>query len=208
MVTMKNRLKLDETNNISAIIHLCLSSLAVPGSVLLVPTETVYGLVCPWDDETAKKRIFKLKGRQENKPLQMLLADIFTLKDKGITICEAAEKIAEKFCPGPITIVTTNLQSQHKIGFRVPNHSFMLRLIRSLGKPLAATSANYSGMPPALSVDNALGTLTGQPNLIVDGGPISRSSQASTVVEIAEDSFNVLREGPISVEAIEKTINY
>ncbi|MCP3967657.1 MAG: threonylcarbamoyl-AMP synthase [Lentisphaerae bacterium] len=178
----------------------CMNALESPGDVLLVPTETVYGLVCRWDDSRAIDRIYELKGREQNKPLALFVDSTDTLKKHGIELNENAEKIAGKFCPGPITVVVP--QGEETVGFRIPDHPFILSLLKQTGYPLASTSANRSGDPNALSPGEALDMLEGNPNIIITEGFIPKDQLASTVVLAKPDGIQILREGPISEEDI------
>lgn len=180
--------------------------LAGTSDFILVPTETVYGLACVWDDDAAKKRICQAKIRPEYKPFQMLVNSTEMAKEYGCILDEKAEKIAKAFCPGPITLIVPSASGAKKTGFRIPEHKFVLALILELKEALAATSANISGEPPSLNVRNALSSLKIEPALAIDGGQFPKSSVASTVVEIENSKVKILREGPISLSAIMKAI--
>lgn len=180
----------------------CLGALSVKGSVLLVPTETVYGLVCRASDKEAAKKIYELKKRSENKPLALFVHDTEMLKKTDALLLPAAEKLASRLCPGPLTIIVPDKSGNSKTGFRIPDHGFILELLRKLGEPLASTSANLSGKPPALTVAEALADFNGEPELAVDNGPLPENAIASTVVDFSADGFRILREGPVS----EKTV--
>ena len=185
-----------------ALIRECLVTLSVKGSVLLVPTETVYGLVCRASDKEAAKKIYELKKRSENKPLALFVHDTEMLKKTDALLLPAAEKLASRLCPGPLTIIVPDKSGNSKTGFRIPDHGFILELLRKLGEPLASTSANLSGKPPALTVAEALADFDGEPELAVDNGPLPENAIASTVVDFCADGFRILREGPVS----EKTV--
>lgn len=177
-----------------------------PGSVLLVPTETVYGLVCSWNDPAARTRIYELKHRAENKPFAAFIPEPGALPE-DVILPDAAWKIAEKFCPGPITLVVPD-RSGGTFGFRIPDHPFIARLLKAFGGPLASTSANLSGREPARNISEALQSIDGEPDLALDGGALPPDSPASTVVQIfADSSWKILREGPISAEQIERIVN-
>ncbi len=183
----------------------CAKALSRPGSVALVPTETVYGLVCGWDDAAARDRIYQLKHRADGKPLAAFMPDVATAFKHLGGMPGNAMKAAEAFCPGPITIVVPDGKGS-TFGFRIPDHPFVLALLRSFGGALASTSANLSGKPATLSVPDALGSLDGEPEMAIDGGAIDESSKASTVVQFTEDSWSILRPGPISREQLEAVI--
>ena len=171
--------------------------LNIPGSVLLVPTETVYGLVCSWHDQAARARIYELKHRSENKPFAAFIPDLDSLPEEAV-LPESARKLARKFCPGPITLVVPE-RGGSTFGFRIPDHPFIRELLKAHGEALASTSANLSGKAPARNVDQGLRSIDGEVDLAADGGALAPDSPASTVVRIFEDSsWKILRPGPVS----------
>ena len=189
-----------------AALDFCLEALERPGCVLLVPTETVYGLVCSWHDAAARARIYQLKHRSENKPFAAFLPSVEAVFSCIPLLPDAARIFAETFCPGPITLVVPD-GTGSTFGFRIPDHPFVLRLLKTYGAPLASTSANRSGMPAALSIDEALETIDGEPDVAVDGGELTPGSQASTVVQVNHDSsWKILREGPVTVKMLENAL--
>lgn len=190
----KYDLRTDETDEI---IDCCIEVLKRPGAILLLPTETVYGLLCRWDDKVAIERIYELKGREKAKPLALFADSVETLKKFDLYLNKNAEKLAEKLCPGALTIVVPTPAGE-TLGFRIPDHPFVLDLLRKIGYPLASTSANRSGEANALDVDAALAMLDGEPDVVIDGGAIPSDRQASTVVIALDNELKILRQGPIS----------
>lgn len=186
-----------QTNEIVEIIDCCIEALKRPGAVLLLPTETVYGLVCRWDDKEAVERIYELKGREKAKPLALFADSVETLKKFDLYLNRNAEKLASELCPGALTIVVPT-PAGDTLGFRIPDHPFVLELLRKIGYPLASTSANRSGEANALDVDAALAMLDGEPDVVIDSGAIPSDRQASTVVMALDDELKILRQGPIS----------
>ena len=184
------------------ILQKALQALSTPGGVVLVPTETVYGLVCDWQDEVARDRIYKLKGRSENKPLAMFADSAETAEKFGVKLNIQARILLEKFAPGPITVIAPAIGKYPTVGVRIPDHPFVLELLKAHGRPLASTSANASGMPNVLKVADALAQLNGTVDLAVDGGTLPEDAAASTVVSVCSGSMQILREGPISADAI------
>lgn len=175
-------------------------------AVLLLPTETVYGLVCRFDSASGKEQIYTLKKRPKNKQLATFVPDLQTVRKLVWNIPVTAEIFAEKFCPGPLTLVIPD-QENSTFGFRIPDHPFLLTLLQKFDQPLSSTSANLSGTPAALSVQQALNTLAGLPDLIIDGGEIASDSQASTVVQVfADNSWKILREGIITEQDLQKAL--
>lgn len=175
-----------------------------PGGVVLAPTETVYGLICARADAEAVERIYELKRRPASKQLANFVPDLAAVENAvSAPVPENAKKFVRAFCPGPITLVIPDGKGG-TYGFRIPDHPFILGLLRACGKILASTSANLSGEPPAHDVGQALSSLDGEPDLAVDGGPIDEASRPSTVVMVnADGSWKILRPGPVSAEQLE-----
>lgn len=202
----KNWPPMEKVDVENQIFEICLKQLKQRGSVLLLPTETVYGLMCVWQDKTALGRILKMKSREPEKPFQLLSPDIESVADFGVEITPGILKIAEKFCPGPVTIIG-NMKNVKKnrgeiVGFRIPAYPFILDLMKESGKLLAATSANIAGEPPATTVAEALSSLDGQPDLAVDAGRIK--GKASTVIDMTGKGAKILRQGPVTEKDLVK----
>lgn len=185
-----------------ALIDKAVALLQIPGSVLLVPTETVYGLVCSWQDDLARERIYKLKARDEKKPLAMFAASAEMAEKSGVRLNDDAQKLLATFAPGPITVIAPGSEKYPTIGVRIPNHPFVLELLQKSGMTLASTSANASGMPNVLNVEDALEQLDGKVDLVIDGGTLPEDAEASTVVTVCEKPCRILRQGPITETAI------
>ena len=169
--------------------------------VLLVPTETVYGLVCDAAHEGARAKIYDMKRRPASKLLTLFFASVQAASDALPEMPETAKRFAAAFCPGPVTLIVPD--GDAFTGFRIPDHPALLRLLSAYGRPLASTSANLSGQPPAHSADEALASLALPPNGVMDGGPISPDSVASTVVRIDRDGvWSILRPGPVTEEML------
>jgi L-threonylcarbamoyladenylate synthase len=184
----------------------CIDALLQPGGVIIIPTETVYGLACRWIDAAARERICGMKGREAEKPMQMLAPDLDAAFAAGVLDDPAVRRLAERFCPGPLTIVQRDVAGG-TIGFRIPDHFFVLALLRELREPLAATSANRSGEPPATALAEALAHLAMPPDVAVDGGIVAASALASTVVDLSVVPWRILREGPIRADQLRAVLD-
>lgn len=157
------------------------------GGVVVIPTDTVYGLAARLDRPKAIDKIFKLKGRPRSKPLPILVPDIKTAKTLGEFDKDALE-MAMKSWPGAVTIVVRTTEDVPDIGgdgttigLRMPDHPFTLDLLRECG-PLAATSANPSGNPTGAVLQEVLLDLGNGPAVYVDGGTLD--SPASRVISM------------------------
>lgn len=168
------------------------------GAVALVPTETVYGLVAKVSDPEAYKRIFELKQRSSAKVLGWFVYDWRTLPQWGVCLEGLPEKLAEKYCPGPITIIAP-CKDGSTLGFRSPDHPFLRDLLKLTG-PLYQTSANLSGHPDPKDVESALAELSGAPDAAVDGGRLPDDASGSTVVDASGTALKILRQGKLEIE--------
>ena len=126
--------------------------LHTPGAVLLVPTETVYGLICKADDPAAIDRIYRMKHRDSAKLLGCFAA---TTSQLSLKPNAQVQMLVDKYCPGAVTIIAAR-EDGSTVGFRIPDHPFLQELLDRTGCVLAQTSANRSGRPNALTVDEAL----------------------------------------------------
>ena len=177
------------------------------GGLIALPTDTVYGLaVDPWNGEAVSK-LFKVKSRSELKSIPVLLRGEAAINEVAVEVPERVRTIAEKFWPGPLTIVVrrkselpSEISATDTIGVRAPDHKFANTLLRMYG-PIAATSANLSGQTAASSAEQVVSSLSGMIDLIVDGGE-SAGGVSSTVVDFTANAPELLREGPISLDSV------
>lgn len=179
------------------------------GGVVAFPTDTVYGLAVMPSNETTVERLYIVKGRNNAKAIAILIGDIADLKMIAKDINQLAEKLAQKFWPGPLTLVLPsqehlprNLSQTPTIGVRMPDHPVALALLRQTG-PLAVTSANLSGQGNANTAQEVLEQLEDRIHLIIDGGA-TPGGVPSTVVDCSSSSPVVLREGPITFEQLQE----
>jgi L-threonylcarbamoyladenylate synthase len=176
------------------------------GSVVAFPTDTVYGVGVSAERPDRLAALFELKSRPLDRRIPILVADLDQATRRGWDESEPIRRLAERFWPGPLTLVIprhAEAQPDSEAGatqaFRVPDHDVALELIRAAG-PLFATSANVSDEPDTLGADEVLiAFATRQDELaaVVDGGPVP-GGVASTVVDLSVAPARVLREGPIS----------
>ncbi len=183
------------------------------GRLVAVPTETVYGLAANALDASAVSRIFQAKGRPLTSPLIVHVATVGQARDLAAVWPMEAEKLAQAFWPGPLTIivpkkpcvpdlVTAGLPS---VGLRIPSHPLTLELLRLCELPLAAPSANlFTGISPT-TAEHVRQGLGGAVDLVLDGGPCDVGIE-STVVSLAGTGPRILRPGQISRDRIEAVI--
>jgi len=177
------------------------------GGLVVYPTETVYGLGCEPLNLQAVKRILEVKG-DRNKPLPVLAASIVDA-EKVAFFSPNGKKLAAKFWPGALTmvfpkkpalqdVVTFGLDS---VGVRIPDNDVALQLLSLCGGLLVGSSANRTGEEPPRSVQEMSDELKGIVDVVLDGGPTVQG-MPSTVVDLSLEKPRILREGPISLEAI------
>lgn len=165
------------------------------GGVIVAPTETVYGVMTLWDNAQGCERIYELKQRDESKPLQMLAYDFDMILAAGVEETPKLRAIAESFWPGPLTVVCRT-KDGGSVGARIPAESFARALLKELGSPVAASSANRSGQPTPATATEAAESLVGTPELVVEG-PVPLTGQASTVLSLLDYDPEILRQGTI-----------
>jgi L-threonylcarbamoyladenylate synthase len=180
------------------------------GGIVAYPTDTVYGLGAAANNEDAVKRIYRVKKRSANMAFPLLLANISQIGDVAVNVPPLAWFLAAKFLPGALTIVLyrSNRVSDavtggsDKVGVRVPAHPVPIALIKGAGAPLIGTSANLSGQPSALSVEEVEKQISQGIDLIIDGGRAPGGVE-STVIDVTLKSPLILRLGAISKEQLE-----
>ena len=170
------------------------------GGVVMLPTDTVYGLAAHPGHPGAVERIYALKGRAEEKPLALLASREEALATLGGVLSPAARRLAQRFWPGALTIVADCAGRAE--GVRIPDHALARAVIEACGGLLRVTSANLSGAPPALTAADALRDVGAGADLVIDGGAAGGGT-ASTVVRDAPGGLSILRAGAIPAAAIE-----
>lgn len=183
------------------------------GGLVAFPTETVYGLGGNGLRADAAKKIYEAKGRPSDNPLIIHIADIESLSRLTDSIPEKARILAEKFWPGPLTMIFPK-SSQVPYGttggldtvaVRMPSHPAALALIRESGVLIAAPSANTSGRPSPTKASHVKEDLDGKIDLILDGGTVGIGIE-STIVDMTQEPPMILRPGYITKEMLEETI--
>ena len=173
------------------------------GGVVVLPTDTVYGLAAHPAHPAAVARIFAIKGRAEEKPVALLASRAEALAVLGGTLSPAGRLLAQRFWPGALTLVVDCAGTAE--GVRIPDHALAREVIDACGGLLRVTSANRSGQPPALTAEAALRDVGAEADLVIDGGPVPGGT-ASTVVRDAPDGWRILREGAIPAEALQQAL--
>lgn len=183
------------------------------GGLVALPTETVYGLGADGLNPEAVRRIFEVKGRPQDNPLILHVADASALAQWCRDIPEEAYRLAERFWPGPLTMVlyrqkTVPLQvtaGLETVAMRCPDHPLTREVIRLAGVPIAAPSANRSGKPSTTTAEHCIHDLNGRIEAILDGGPC-RVGVESTIVDLTVDPPQILRPGGITLRQLQEVL--
>lgn len=179
------------------------------GGLVIYPTETVYGLGAAIYSEKAVQRVFEIKGRDEDKPISVMIAAPQELAELCPAIPSQAEALIEAFWPGPLTLVLPagermpdHLKGRkNAVGVRCPDHDVCNALVKLAGQPLTSTSANFSGEPAPVSVADIPRRLREGVDFVLDSGTC-RERVPSTVVDVTSGTPQLLREGAIPFTTI------
>jgi L-threonylcarbamoyladenylate synthase len=192
-------------------LHLALETLQ-GGGLVAFPTDTVYGLGALVQIPESIQALYTVKGREAAKAIPLLLSSPEEMRRVTLTVSPMARCLAEKFWPGPLTLVLpkhpslpAELSSQATIGVRMPDHPVALALLRVTG-PLAVTSANRSGEASAVTAQEVVEQLGGRIGLVLDGGQ-TPGGVSSTVVDCSGETPIILRQGPISLEELQQALS-
>ncbi|MFA7346695.1 MAG: L-threonylcarbamoyladenylate synthase [Desulfurivibrionaceae bacterium] len=191
--------------------HAC--SVLRAGGVVAFPTETYYGLAVDPFNQEAIARLFALKGRSADKPVLLIIDNPSQLANLVAEIPPPFALLMEKFWPGPLTLVFPGARSlpgmltghRGTIGVRVSSHPVARQLVRAFGRPITATSANFSGHPAAVTPCGVRDQLGPGLDVVIDGGE-TPGGQGSTLLGYHEGKVCLLRAGVIPFAEIEAVL--
>ena len=172
--------------------------------VILIPTDTVYGLMCDATNVKAVDKIYQMKNRDYSKPMLILVSSKDMLKKYCKDINAVEEELIDKYFPGELTIILKknelipNLVTAGKdtVGVRIPDNKVLLDIMNKLGKPLVSTSANISNSVNITSINILDDRIKNEVEYIYDGGYIN--NLPSTIVKVEDNKVVILREGKLS----------
>lgn len=178
------------------------------GHLIAFPTDTLYGVGADTFNPRAIKKLFAAKGRPLEKGIPVLLSDVEYLGEIVGQTSDLTMKLAQKFWPGPLTLILPKRDSiseiispDENIAVRVPDNDVARKFIRAAGGAVATSSANRSGEPPALDAQEALAALGDSIAAVLDGGKVSLGI-ASTIVDCTDFPPRILRQGPLTAEEL------
>ncbi len=170
------------------------------GGLVIIPTETVYGVAVDANNKKALDRVYEIKKRPKDKPFALLVADIQQVQELANNIPVVAYKLMRKFWPGALTILLKS-KDQGKVGIRMPDNRIALEIIRQAKVTLACPSANISDQPAPVDFKEAVKDLEGLVDLAIDGGS-AKLGKESTIVDLTVEPLQIVRSGAIKDELI------
>jgi L-threonylcarbamoyladenylate synthase len=209
-IKTKGRVIYNCSNN--ADIYKC-ASIVSSGGIVVYPTDTIYGIGCNPYNDSSVQRIYKIKGRNEKKPLPILASSIEDV-EKIVSLGKIGRILASRYWPGALTIVSplidkhisTKLTTgKNSIGVRIPNNKCTLLLLKHC-KYISGTSANKSGENPLKSASEVISSALDDFDALLDGGTVEKGIE-STIVDISDSTIpKVIREGAIKAEEVYKVL--
>ena len=179
------------------------------GGVIAYVTDTVWGLGCLPNNESAVKKIYEIKKREAQKPLILMSNDIYPLLDYVKPISKIGQILIKKYFPGALTIVTDKSEntpdyitsSMPTVGIRVPDNEVFREICEIIpGHVLATTSANLSHQPSAKTYEQALENMSGLADLIIEDYGYAAKGLESTVVGVMNNELRIFRQGAIHLD--------
>jgi tRNA threonylcarbamoyl adenosine modification protein (Sua5/YciO/YrdC/YwlC family) len=182
------------------------------GSLVVMPTDTVYGIGADAFDSEAVSALLSAKGRGRDMPVPVLVGSWHTIEGLVYSVPHTARELIRAFWPGALSLVVRQAPSlqwdlgdaQGTVMVRMPLHPVAIEVLREVG-PMAVSSANISGRPAAVTAQEARDQLGDQVEVYLDAGP-SQQQTASTIVDLTGDHPRVLRQGPVTVDAVAKVL--
>lgn len=208
---MNTKIDILDTKNLDKDVIFTIGNIIRNGGLVAFPTETVYGLGANALDSEAVKKIFVAKGRPQDNPLIVHIAEFNELDGLVQNIPDIAKKLMKCFWPGPMTLILekkpiipdTTSAGLKSIGIRMPSDIIAREIIKSSGVPIAAPSANISGRPSPTDMERCVEDLNGKIDYII-GGETSKVGLESTIIDCTVNPPCVLRPGGITLEMLKK----
>jgi len=174
------------------------------GGLVIIPTETVYGIAVNMLNKKAVERLYDIKERPKNKPFSLHIYKRETVDELARAVPVAAYKLMDRFWPGPLTLILKSRKTEETIGMRMPDNEIAFKVIARSQVPVICPSANLSGKPAPANFEDAIEDLGGLVDFAIDAGK-TRLGVESTVVDATGESLRILREGAIPQKDIEET---
>lgn len=182
------------------------------GGIVAFPTESFYGLGVDATNPHAIKRLFKIKKRDPDLPILILISSLRELPKYAISIPSEAKRMGKKFWPGGLTMIFQSspllpsvlTAGKGKVGIRISSHPLAHALTRALNVPITGTSANISGRPPCIIADQVVKCFGEDLDLVLDGGR-TQGKYPSTMLDVTVDPPSIIRKGIVKAEEITRS---
>jgi len=175
------------------------------GGLVIIPTETVYGIAANMLDMQALARLYEIKGRPKDKPFSVHIDEKLRIEEFATRIPVSAYKLIDKFWPGPLTLILKS-KDNGAVGLRMPDDEIARHIIALARIPVVCPSANISGNPAPKNFQEAIKDLQGKVDFAIDAGS-TRLGVESSIVDFTLEPAQVVREGALKKEEIEAVIN-
>lgn len=176
------------------------------GGIVAFPTETVYGLGVDYTNKKALDDLYSIKQRPKNKPFTLLIANVSQIDDFAKDVPAAVYRLADKFWPGPLTLIFKSKDNKDTVGLRIPNNNVALALVKHADFPIACPSANISDRQEARNAQDVLKYFESKIDLVLDAGEVELGTP-STVVDVSKPEFQILRRGFIKDDEIKQALS-
>ena len=177
----------------------------ISGKIVAFPTETVYGLGVCADNNTAIDNLYSVKQRPRDKKLSIMISRSEEITKYVKRVPPIAEKLISAYWPGPLTIIL-ELEDGGTVGLRNPDNRVIRDLINAVEIPIASTSANISGRPPATDAQQVINNFSEKIDVVLDDG-YTESGKPSTIVKIRDNAYKIIRHGVIEKERLNRCLN-
>ena len=174
------------------------------GGLVIVPTETVYGVAADMTSSKAIERLYEIKKRPKDKPFSIHIAKKDKVEDFALAVPLGAYKLMNKFWPGPLTLILKSIKGS-TVGLRMPDNDITLKILSLASNPIVIPSANISDKFPPVDFEGAIRDLDGLVDFAIDAGRI-RIGIESSIVDFSKDVPEFLRIGALKKEELEQTI--
>jgi tRNA threonylcarbamoyl adenosine modification protein (Sua5/YciO/YrdC/YwlC family) len=174
------------------------------GGLVIIPTETVYGIAADMSNPAAIKRLYEIKRRPKDKLFSIAIEKKERIEEFARDIPLSARKITEKLWPGPLTIILKGSREE-SVGLRMPDNPVALKIIEAAHVPIVLPSANLSGEAPPVDFESAIKDLNGLVDLAIDFGR-AKVGIESTIIDFTIEPYRILRTGAISNEDVNKAL--
>lgn len=176
------------------------------GGIVIFPTDTVWGVGCIFNNPQAIKRLYEIKKRDAGKPTSLLIGQKKWVDDLADSVSSEVQEMVDRYWPGGLTLIfkanknapKTILGAGRTVGIRMPNHPKLLEIINKVGHPILGPSANFSGERPPNSVQDLDPDLIEKVDIVLEGEV--GQGMGSTIVDVTNKPFKILREGVVKVE--------